>query len=73
MRPRLLQGMFFGPSLVTLETDRLKVLDVDRSASDRDLKSAYRRLSKKFHPDKNPYTPPTHPFRTAPLLTLSQR
>jgi DnaJ-related protein SCJ1 len=26
---------------------------VARSASDRDIKQAYRRLSKKYHPDKN--------------------
>lgn len=31
-----------------------KVLGVDRKATDRQLKSAYRQLSKKFHPDKNP-------------------
>ncbi|EME80735.1 uncharacterized protein MYCFIDRAFT_51100 [Pseudocercospora fijiensis CIRAD86] len=34
--------------------DYYKILDLDRSASDRDLKKAYRRLSKKYHPDKNP-------------------
>lgn len=34
--------------------DYYKLLDVDRDASDRDLKKAYRRLSKKYHPDKNP-------------------
>jgi DnaJ-class molecular chaperone len=26
---------------------------VHRSASDRDIKQAYRKLSKKYHPDKN--------------------
>ncbi|CAM1500542.1 Fc.00g097040.m01.CDS01 [Cosmosporella sp. VM-42] len=34
--------------------DYYNVLGVGRSASDKELKSAYRRLSKKYHPDKNP-------------------
>jgi DnaJ-related protein SCJ1 len=34
--------------------DYYKILGLDRSASDRDIKRAYRTLSKKFHPDKNP-------------------
>ncbi|KXT10320.1 hypothetical protein AC579_1027 [Pseudocercospora musae] len=34
--------------------DYYKILDLDRSASERELKKAYRRLSKKYHPDKNP-------------------
>jgi len=33
--------------------DFYKVLDVHISASDRDIRAAYKRLSKKFHPDKN--------------------
>ncbi|RVX73654.1 hypothetical protein B0A52_02544 [Exophiala mesophila] len=32
--------------------DLYKVLGLDKSASDRDLKKAYRTLSKKYHPDK---------------------
>lgn len=31
-----------------------KILELDRQASDKQIKSAYKRLSKKFHPDKNP-------------------
>ncbi|KAI8713129.1 hypothetical protein NCS52_01256300 [Fusarium sp. LHS14.1] len=34
--------------------DYYKILGVDRSASNKQLKQAYRQLSKKFHPDKNP-------------------
>lgn len=32
--------------------DLYKILGLDRSCSDRDLKTAYRKLSKKYHPDK---------------------
>ena len=35
-------------------TDFYKLLEIDKSASERDIKKAYRTLSKKFHPDKNP-------------------
>ncbi|KAJ8502384.1 hypothetical protein ONZ45_g11818 [Pleurotus djamor] len=41
--------------LVTLvaAADLYKVLDVDRSASEQDIRKAYKRLSRKYHPDKN--------------------
>ncbi|KAK4613622.1 DnaJ-related protein SCJ1 [Fulvia fulva] len=40
--------------LAVAAQDYYKLLEVDRDASERDLKKAYRRLSKKYHPDKNP-------------------
>ncbi|KAJ5140686.1 hypothetical protein N7448_004094 [Penicillium atrosanguineum] len=40
--------------LVLAAEDYYKVLGLDKSASEKDIKRAYRTLSKKYHPDKNP-------------------
>lgn len=40
-------------SALALAADLYKVLDLSRSASSRDIKHAYKKLSKKYHPDKN--------------------
>ena len=34
--------------------DPYKVLGLERGASDEEVKKAYRRLAKKYHPDLNP-------------------
>ena len=39
--------------LAATSKDLYKVLQLDKSCSDRDLKRAYRTLSKKYHPDKS--------------------
>ena len=32
--------------------DPFEILEIDRTATDRDIKKAYRQLSLKYHPDK---------------------
>ena len=38
----------------TKTRDYYKILGVDRKASEKDIKSAYRKLARKYHPDVNP-------------------
>ncbi|KAK0642476.1 DnaJ-like protein subfamily A member 1 [Lasiodiplodia hormozganensis] len=42
------------PLLVLCAEDYYKLLGLEKNASDREIKKAYRTLSKKYHPDKNP-------------------
>lgn len=43
--------------LAACAEDFYKLLGIDKQASDREIKRAYRTLSKKYHPDKNPNDP----------------
>ncbi|KAG0129500.1 hypothetical protein HOY82DRAFT_505663 [Tuber indicum] len=51
---RLFKALFLLLLPAVMAQDYYKLLDIDRKASDRDIKRAYRKLSKKYHPDKNP-------------------
>lgn len=39
---------------LTIAQDYYSILGINRDASDKEIKSSYRQLSKQFHPDKNP-------------------
>jgi len=52
--PSLLFCFGFLLPLALCAEDFYKLLNIDKSASEREIKKAYRLLSKKYHPDKNP-------------------
>src|ERR1700679_1675508 len=38
----------------TMKTDYYEILSIERTASDGEIKTAYRKLAMQFHPDRNP-------------------
>lgn len=48
------------PNRLDQMRDPYTVLGVPRSAGEKDIKSAYRKLAKKYHPDQNPDDPTAH-------------
>lgn len=49
-----LMGQVFGEHHEIKEYDPYEVLGIERGSTDRQIKRAYRQLSLKYHPDKNP-------------------
>ncbi|OJT11443.1 DnaJ-related protein spj1 [Trametes pubescens] len=51
--PTLLLLVVLLAALLVHAADLYKVLDLHKSASEQDIRKAYKRLSRKYHPDKN--------------------
>lgn len=49
----LIFSIFSLLSIVLADEDYYKILGISRDANDKEIRNAYRQLSKKFHPDKN--------------------
>ena len=52
--PLIFTFLFFEATLVLATEDYYSLLHISRDATEREIKRAYRTLSKKYHPDKNP-------------------